>query len=163
MAAHSCLSLICNILLKRFQVLKAEKRENGIPLVVDDTATCLRQGNGLDTPGLFRISADTNAVGVLADLYNENVKVVLSVDDPHMCANLFKKFFRDLRDPLLTFELYTCFIAQFDSKNKLDEDSYVEQFQALVRQLPKENQIVLKFLLDFLAEVAEHSSEYVAH
>lgn len=31
--------------------------------------------------------------------------------DPHVIANLLKQYLRDLPEPLLTFELYDCFIA----------------------------------------------------
>lgn len=33
------------------------------------------------------------------------------MEDPHACAALLKLYLRELPDPLLTFELYDCFLA----------------------------------------------------
>ena len=35
----------------------------------------------------------------------------LSDQDPHVCASLLKQYLRELPEPLLTFELYECFLA----------------------------------------------------
>jgi hypothetical protein len=31
--------------------------------------------------------------------------------DPHVCASLLKQYFRELPEPLLTYEFYDCFLA----------------------------------------------------
>jgi len=88
-----------------------------------------------------------------------------------------KQFLRELRDPLLTFDLYELFLEagregilnqvlkSLQSRHmhrayQLTEHFMipVEAVQKVVARLPADNRRVLKYLLAFLADVAAHSA-----
>lgn len=63
----------------------------------------------LETEGIFRRSANTLTIKQLKDTANRGEIVKFS--DPHEAASLLKTFLRELREPLLTFELYDEIVA----------------------------------------------------
>lgn len=67
----------------------------------------------LETEGIFRRSANAVRVRALKEVSNAGQK--LTFEDPHEAAVLLKKFLRELKEPLLTYELYDE-ILQFQSK-----------------------------------------------
>ena len=67
----------------------------------------------LETEGIFRRSANGVKVKLLKELANAGA--ILQFEDPHEAAVLLKKFLRELREPLLTYELYDE-VMQFQSK-----------------------------------------------
>lgn len=77
-------------------------------------------------------------------------------DDVHCAAVIIKKFLRELPEPLMTFNLYDVIIASTsipDPTEKLKVVWYI-----LRNELPDENFLLLKFLMEFLSEVMSHSS-----
>lgn len=73
----------------------------------------LDRPDALETEGLFRRSPNTAVVRDLQTRINQGEKVVLN--DPHVAAVLLKTFLRELKEPLLTFDLYDE-IIQYQSK-----------------------------------------------
>ncbi len=66
----------------------------------------------LRTEGLFRISGSVSEVKAIKAAYLRGEAVDLTkVTDPHAVAGVLKLFFREARDPLLTFELYPFCLA----------------------------------------------------
>jgi hypothetical protein len=66
----------------------------------------------LRTEGLFRISGSVSEVKAIKAAYLRGEAVDLTkVTDPHAVAGVLKLFFREARDPLLTYELYPCWLA----------------------------------------------------
>jgi hypothetical protein len=64
------------------------------------------------TEGLFRISGSVSEVKALKAAYLRGERVDLDkVTDTHAVAGVLKLFFREARDPLLTYELYPCWLA----------------------------------------------------
>jgi len=62
--------------------------------------------------GIFRISASHKDVKDYKDMFERGEDVNLeTVTDPHVVANLIKVFFRELPEPLMTFDLYDCFLS----------------------------------------------------
>lgn len=76
-------------------------------------------------------------------------------EDEHNVATLLKRFFRDMRAPLLTHELYDTFIAADDSSG----DERLDNLRQAVALLPDFNSRVLHRLLVYLNRVAAHSEE----
>ncbi len=66
----------------------------------------------LKLEGLFRVSGSLTDVRSLSAAFLRGTPPDLSnVQDPHTVAGVLKIFFREARDPLLTYELYDCWIA----------------------------------------------------
>lgn len=68
----------------------------------------------LETEGLFRRSANVTLVREAQAKCNRG-ELVDFRDNVHLAAVLLKRFFRELEEPLLTYELYDD-IMQFQSK-----------------------------------------------
>lgn len=85
-----------------------------IPPIVQQLVEYLDCPDALETEGLFRRSANTVVVRELQAKINQGEKV--KFEDPHVAAVLLKTFLRELREPLLTYDLYEE-IVQFQSKN----------------------------------------------
>lgn len=95
------------------QFIKKNNKGVVIPPIVQQLVEYLDCPDALETEGLFRRSANTAVVRELQMKINqgENVKF----EDPHVAAVLLKTFLRELREPLLTYDLYDE-IVQFQSK-----------------------------------------------
>ncbi|XP_060521020.1 rho GTPase-activating protein 8 isoform X2 [Cylas formicarius] len=123
-----------------------------IPPVVSQCVEYLDQPDALETEGIFRRSANANKVRSLKEIANAGQS--LTFEDPHEAAVLLKKFLRDLKEPLLTYELYDE-IVQFQSWNK---DEQLRQVSILVMEkLPEDNYKLLKYIISFLSRVMERS------
>ncbi|XP_057671604.1 rho GTPase-activating protein 8 isoform X1 [Diorhabda carinulata] len=123
-----------------------------IPPVVTQCIEYLDQPDALETEGIFRRSANANKVRSLKEIANSGQN--LTFDDPHDAAVLLKKFLRELKEPLLTFELYDE-ILQFQSWNN---DERLRLVSILVMEkLPEDNYKVLKYIIRFLSRVMERS------
>nr|CAI5848506.1 unnamed protein product [Callosobruchus analis] len=123
-----------------------------LPPVVKQCVEYLDQPDALETEGLFRRSANAVKVRALKEAANRGEKLVF--EDPHEAAVLLKKFLRDLKEPLLTYELYDE-IVQFQSWNK---DEQLRLVSILVMEkLPEDNYKVLKYIINFLSRVMERS------
>lgn len=93
--------------------IKLHHGDSAIPPIVRQLVELLDRPDALETEGLFRRSASTPLVRQLQQKVNAGEEIV--IEDPHAAAVLLKTFLRELREPLLTFELYDE-ILQFQSK-----------------------------------------------
>lgn len=146
---------------KQFGVsLSWMKEHNGgecIPVVMSTSVKFLRE-YGLEVEGIFRRSANTKTVKDFCSMFDAGHFVTYkNPDDVHCAAVIIKKFLRELPEPLMTFNLYDIIIASTsipDSAEKIKVVWYI-----LRNELPDENFLLLKFLMEFLSEVMSHSSE----
>ncbi|KAI4471300.1 rho gtpase-activating protein 68f [Holotrichia oblita] len=75
-----------------------------IPPVVSECITYLDKPDALETEGLFRRSAYSVKIKQLKEVANRGAN--LTFDSPHEAAVLLKTFLRELKEPILTQELY---------------------------------------------------------
>ncbi|XP_030753735.1 rho GTPase-activating protein 1 isoform X1 [Sitophilus oryzae] len=123
-----------------------------IPPVVKQCIEYLDQPDALETEGIFRRSANMSKVKALKE--QANAGKVLTFEDPHEAAVLLKKFLRELKEPLLTYELYDE-IMQFQSFSKEEQLRNVSIL--VMEKLPEDNYKTLKYIIDFLSRVMERS------
>lgn len=146
---------------KQFGVsLSWMKEHNGgesIPVVMSTSVKFLRE-YGLEVEGIFRRSANQKTVKDFCSMFDAGHSVTYkNPDDVHCAAVIIKKFLRELPEPLMTFRLYDIIIASTsipDPAEKLKVVWYI-----LRNELPDENFLLLKFLMEFLSEVMSRSSE----
>jgi hypothetical protein len=74
--------------------------------------------------------------------------------DPHAVAGLLKLYFRELPEPILTYERYESFIS---AQAAPDPNLRLRYLKVLCASLPPQNLSLLKYLLKFLSKVKEHS------
>jgi hypothetical protein len=72
--------------------------------------------------------------------------------DVHTVAGLFKAYFRELKEPLCTFEFYDCFLA---SAAIPQYQECCARIRSVLQLLPASNYTLFRFLIEFLALVAQ--------
>jgi len=136
------------------QHIKQYYSKSPVPPVMEQCIMYLRN-ECLDCEGIFRRSASKILLVETQKKYDLNEFVDLSEHgDPHLAACLLKTFLRSLKEPLMTFELYDEIIKIHNCKT---EEAVENICQIVCEMLPDYNYCVLKYLIDFLIEVADHS------
>lgn len=91
---------------------------SSLPPFVVACITFLRS-SGMGTEGLFRVSGNANRITKIKAKFEKGEKSKFSAkEDPHVVACLLKLFFRELPDPLLTYDLYGNYLNYFFLKYK---------------------------------------------
>ncbi|XP_065838140.1 rho GTPase-activating protein 1-like [Oscarella lobularis] len=132
--------------------LKDKSNGKDIPFIVE---TCVEhiKANAMQVQGIFRRAASAAAVREAKERLNMGKPV--EFNDPHLACVLLKTFFRELPNPLLTYKLYDDVMAFLD----LPSSERAVAAKKLLAALPRQNYVVLKYLVAFLVEVAGHSDE----
>eukprot|EP01118_Nematostelium_gracile_P016839 TRINITY_DN7062_c0_g1_i1.p1 TRINITY_DN7062_c0_g1~~TRINITY_DN7062_c0_g1_i1.p1 ORF type:complete len:272 (+),score=65.16 TRINITY_DN7062_c0_g1_i1:126-941(+) len=127
------------------------------------------RANALDDKGILRLSPDQETVNNFAREFNSGIKFdfdqMKDIDSQTVCG-ILKKYLRDL-PPLLTEQAYTCFLAVHGMVETVgrvksayfSEEMYLKKISDIFTMIPESNIHMLKYLLDFLADVAEHSDK----
>uniref|UniRef100_A0A2A4JC52 Unconventional myosin-IXa-like n=1 Tax=Heliothis virescens TaxID=7102 RepID=A0A2A4JC52_HELVI len=127
--------------------------ESNIPIVVDRLITTIEM-TGLYTEGLYRKSGLSSKVRELRRLLDEAPEAGAERLDAyavHVRASVLKTFFRELPEPLLTFDLYDDFIRAAQIS---DPQERVSTIFTILRKLPKPNFDLVERLIFHLARVA---------
>ncbi|CAB3244549.1 unnamed protein product [Arctia plantaginis] len=127
--------------------------DSNIPIVVDRLITTIEM-TGLYTEGLYRKSGLSSKVRELRRLLDESPEEGVERLDlyaVHVRASVLKGFFRDLPEPLLTFDLYDDFIMAAQIS---DLQERVSTIFTILRKLPKPNFDLVERLIFHLARVA---------
>ncbi|XP_049486832.1 protein FAM13A isoform X2 [Panthera uncia] len=127
--------------------------ENGIPEIVENIVEYLTK-HGLTQEGLFRVNGNVKVVEQLRWKFESGVPVELGKDgDVCSAASLLKLFLRELPERVITSALQPRFIQLFqDDRNDAQDSS----LRALIKELPDVHYCLLKYLCQFLTEVAKH-------
>ncbi len=70
------------------------------------TAFHLVHNGGLQIEGIFRVPAPNSDIGALKDAFDLGGNFDLNKYDFHVVACAFKTFFRDMPDPIFTYDSY---------------------------------------------------------
>ena len=123
-----------------------------IPPIVKKCVEFLSTPEHLETLGIFRRSA--NVAEVKATQAKINAGEDITFDDHtdvHLVAVLLKAFFRELPEPLLTFDVFED-VMSFQQLPTEGRASFMKH--SLKNKLPEENFLVLKYLVNFLSMVS---------
>lgn len=132
---------------------------SGVPNCLVEAATYIR-AKGLETQGVFRRSANAVKLNSTKEMYNLGEKVDFdAMGGVHLTANLFKAFFRDLREPLLTTQFHPHISKNFRTNDVDVEKEIAELRSMIVELLPPRNMTVLRGLVLFLADVGASSDK----
>ncbi|XP_013169826.1 PREDICTED: unconventional myosin-IXa-like isoform X2 [Papilio xuthus] len=127
--------------------------EGNIPIVVDRLITTIEM-TGLYTEGLYRKSGLSSKVRELCWLLDERPQEGVDRLESyavHVRASVLKSFFRELPEPLLTFDLYDDFILAAEIT---DPQERVSSIFTILKKLPKPNFDLVERLIFHLARVA---------
>jgi hypothetical protein len=134
----------------------ANKRQKGhdIPVFVEKAVSFL--SGHLNAEGLFRLSGQGSIVEQYRAALDGGQEIEFdTVTDPHVVTGLLKMWFRELPEPILTWDLYEPFVQALAEKNEFNRLTYV---RTLLLQLPPTNRYVLQHLFKFLRQVATNSN-----
>ncbi|KAJ0175182.1 hypothetical protein K1T71_009323 [Dendrolimus kikuchii] len=126
---------------------------SNIPIVVDRLMTTIEM-TGLYTEGLYRKSGLSSKVRELRRLLDERPEEGVDRLDSyavHVRASVLKTFFRELPEPLLTFDLYDDLIRAAQIS---DPQERVSTIFTILRKLPKPNFDLVERLIFHLTRVA---------
>lgn len=141
------------------KLLEREKSHDGIPFVVKSTVEHVKKHK--ETEGIFRLSGSTAEVKELKEFFNafeEIPKVLpdLSKFNVHSVCAILKMFFRELPEPLMTYQAYKP-ATQINIED--GKDACVQAIKAIVSAMPEQNFKLLKHLMTFLNLVAQFDKQ----
>lgn len=121
-----------------------------IPLVADQLITAIEL-YGLRMEGLYRKSGVSSRVKELKQDIEDGKAIDCELYPVHVLTSVLKSFFRDLPEPLLTFELYDEFLRAAELSQQEDR---INTLFALLKKLPKPNYDLMERLVFHLVRVA---------
>ncbi|XP_055131058.1 rho GTPase-activating protein 12 isoform X5 [Symphalangus syndactylus] len=134
------------------------QRENGtVPKFVK---LCIEhvEEHGLDVDGIYRVSGNLAVIQKLRFAVNHDEKLDLNDskwEDIHVITGALKMFFRELPEPLFTFNRFNDFVNAI----KQEPRQRVAAVKDLIRQLPKPNQDTMQILFRHLRRVIENGEK----
>ncbi|KNZ62184.1 hypothetical protein VP01_1301g3 [Puccinia sorghi] len=123
--------------------------QNGIPLVIQDSANCIRSSDNVKTgmkfEGLFRRPPSLTTTNIIRDAYDRRqpVKMEDYQDGPFLAASLIKLFLRELPEPIFPAGFYPLFRAC----PSIHPQPIILSYQAHSSLTPH-NEAVLKYVQD---------------
>ncbi|RVE59983.1 hypothetical protein OJAV_G00193810 [Oryzias javanicus] len=109
---------------------------------------------GMQEEGLFRIAPSASKLKKLKASLDCGVLDVQEYSaDPHAIAGALKSYLRELPEPLMTFDLYSDWIA---ASNIQDQEKRLQALYAACEKLPPANNNNFKYLIKFLSKLTEY-------
>lgn len=130
-----------------------EAVRGGVPYVVFHIVTFLTT-HGLATEGLFRIPGNHATIKQMCDAYAKGTDIALT--QVHDAAGVLKKYLMSLKEPVVP-ERLTALMIVISRDAQVSEEEKWRRLRVECERLPKPNYRVLKFLVDFLFQVAAQS------
>uniref|UniRef100_I3L8F6 SH3 domain binding protein 1 n=1 Tax=Sus scrofa TaxID=9823 RepID=I3L8F6_PIG len=108
---------------------------------------------GMKEEGLFRLAAGASVLKRLKQTMASDPRSLQEFcSDPHAVAGALKSYLRELPEPLMTFDLYDDWMKAASLK---EPGARLEALQEVCSRLPHENLSNLRYLMKFLARLAE--------
>ncbi|XP_076579747.1 rho GTPase-activating protein 20-like isoform X2 [Chaetodon auriga] len=131
--------------------------EDALPKPVMDMLAFLHC-EGSWTRGIFRRPAGARAVRELRDsLDSGNIELPLTRDHVFIIAGVFKDFLRSIPGSLLCCELHEEWMDVLEEEE--EEEEQVQDIKRMICRLPKENALLLRYLLAMLHGIQVNAKE----
>ncbi|XP_028275615.1 rho GTPase-activating protein 20-like [Parambassis ranga] len=131
--------------------------DDALPKPVMDMLTFLYH-EGPWTRGIFRRPAGARAVRELRDSLDAGgVQLPLTRDHVFIIAGVFKDFLRSIPGSLLSCELHEEWMDVLEEEE--EEEEQVQDIQRMICRLPKENALLLRYLLAMLHGIQGNAHE----
>jgi len=133
-------------------VMKSARMNPNMPDVLTKCIEYILQ-NAIKLEGVFRISGGAQTMKDLKESFDRGEDIDLSVyKDEHVVTGLLKLYFRELPEPILTWQ----FTNDLKALEKTDHALLVSKLQSIVQSLPGPNRCVLEALMKLLYEVTQN-------
>ncbi|XP_036945486.1 GEM-interacting protein isoform X3 [Acanthopagrus latus] len=141
-------------------------RPEQVPFVVLHCTSEI-ESRALSVQGVYRVSGSKPRIQKICQAFEmQKEQVDLSDLSPHDITSILKHFFKELPEPLLTFDLYNSFIGvgksiQHLSERELTPDTneimdIIDNLQKLLQKLPLYCYSTLQHLISHLQKVSEN-------
>ncbi|XP_059203662.1 GEM-interacting protein [Centropristis striata] len=125
------------------------------------------ESRALSVQGVYRVSGSKPRIQKLCQAFEvQKEQVDLSDLSPHDITSILKHFFKELPEPLLTFDLYNNFITVGKTIQSLNEREptpdtndtmdIINNLQKLLQKLPSYCYITLRYMMSHLQRVSEN-------
>mmetsp|Transcript_19197 Transcript_19197/g.30539 ORF Transcript_19197/g.30539 Transcript_19197/m.30539 type:complete len:633 (+) Transcript_19197:36-1934(+) len=111
------------------------------------------RSNGLETEGLFRVPGHHSEINSIQKAYEKGESVELK--EVHDAGGVLKKFFRELKEPIIPASHLTSVLEIAESKES--EAGKIEKIKFLLSTFPNINRALLAYLILFLHEISLHA------
>merc|ERR1712137_251954 len=125
--------------------------KDGIPDVIHDCLAVLN--TRVQEEGLLRVPGEKQRAQELESAYEEADQEhppPLQEEDTHTVGSLMKSFFKQLPEPLFTYELYNDWLQLQRQFQPAGTEAWNREARHLIERLPAQNQRLLQALLVFL-------------
>ncbi|XP_074041891.1 GTPase-activating protein CdGAPr isoform X2 [Leptinotarsa decemlineata] len=138
---------------------------NDIPMVLKCCAEFIETNGIVD--GIYRLSGVTSNISKLRNAFDEdripNLYTEDILQDIHSVASLLKMYFRELPNPLCTYQLYQNFVNAVQGcstavRNSETDHERLLKMREAVQKLPPPHYRTLEYLMRHLARVAKHGT-----
>ncbi|XP_051245241.1 GEM-interacting protein [Dicentrarchus labrax] len=141
-------------------------RPDEVPFVVQQCTSEI-ESRALSVQGVYRVSGSKPRIQKICQAFEtQKEQVDLSDLSPHDITSILKHFFKELPEPLLTFDLYSAFLAVGKSIQQLSEREstpdtteimgILDSLQKLLQKLPPYCYSILQHLMSHLYKVSEN-------
>ncbi|XP_052061418.1 uncharacterized protein LOC127701544 isoform X4 [Mytilus californianus] len=131
-----------------------------VPLVLKSCSEVIEEHGIVD--GIYRLSGITSNIQKLRLAFDEDrvpdLRADIYLQDIHSISSLLKMYFRELPNPLLTYQLYDKF-----AEAVRDEDNKLWKIHDVVQQLPPPHYRTLEYLMRHLAKVSTNGNDTGMH
>ncbi|XP_012534430.2 rho GTPase-activating protein 32 [Monomorium pharaonis] len=130
-----------------------------VPTVLTCCAEFIEKHGLVD--GIYRLSGVTSNIQKLRNAFDEDRVPALHSDesilqDIHSVASLLKMYFRELPNPLCTYQLYSTFVNAVQANSDAER---LRRMRDAVRKLPPPHYRTLEYLMRHLVRVAARGTE----
>ncbi|KAJ3116917.1 Rho GTPase-activating protein 6, partial [Nowakowskiella sp. JEL0407] len=129
--------------------------EVGVPKLVKNCCEALIY-KGLEVQGILRVPGNKRRVEAIKAQMMKGVQVDFMTANPHDIATILKGYFREQKEPLLTYRLYKIFL-RITTITSSDLQLYL--LQLLIMLLSHSQRQTLHYLLTFLNSVASRQDQ----
>jgi hypothetical protein len=138
-------------------LMKREEPTRRVPKFVEK-ALWFIYDNGLKSEGIFRISGRSTQIDRLKDHLNQGGKVFFSPTvDIHSIATLVKMWFRELPEPLFTWDGCAAMLNVFHTVT--DPEEKLQQFREIISSLPDCNRYIAQLLINCLRAIGDNQQK----
>ncbi|KAG4304534.1 hypothetical protein PORY_001927 [Pneumocystis oryctolagi] len=131
--------------------------KSNIPKIANDLINEV-ENRGLEEVGIYRVPGSVVSVNALKAIFDSGGSVNLKDDnwlDINVIAGALKLWLRELPEPLMTYKLYSQFIALSDIS---DYHKRIILLKALVQSLPPYNYFLVKRLIEHFEKVVNYEA-----
>ncbi|KAM9230559.1 SH3 domain-binding protein 1 isoform 5-T5 [Dugong dugon] len=130
--------------------LQEQGRDIALPI---EACVVMLLSEGMKEEGLFRLAAGASVLKRLKQtMASDPCSLGEFCSDPHAVAGALKSYLRELPEPLMTFDLYDDWMRAASLK---EPGTRLEALREVCSHLPYENLSNLRYLMKFLARLAE--------